>query len=104
MSLVADVFLTTDACFTFLNKTLIMKLVKRAQAPTPKFFKVLRNVGLVLAAVGGTILAAPIALPVLVTSVGGYLVVAGGVASAVSQLTVNEDEILRKAQDDNANK
>ncbi len=81
-----------------------MKLVNRAQAPTPKFFKVLRNVGLVLAAVGGTILAAPIALPVLVTSVGGYLVVAGGVASAVSQLTVNEDEILRKAQDDNANK
>ena len=81
-----------------------MKLVKRAKAPTPKFFKVLRNVGLVLAAVGGTILAAPIALPVLVTSVGGYLVVAGGVASAVSQLTVNEDEILRKAQDDNANK
>ena len=81
-----------------------MKLVNRAQAPTPKFFKVLRNVGLVLAAVGGTILAAPIALPVLVTSVGGYLVVAGGVASAVSQLTVNEDEILRKAQDDNADK
>jgi uncharacterized membrane protein HdeD (DUF308 family) len=81
-----------------------MKLVKRAQAPTPKFFKVLRNVGLVLAAIGGTILTAPIALPVVVTSVGGYLVVAGGVASAVSQLTVNEDEILRKAQDDNANK
>lgn len=81
-----------------------MKLVERAQAPTPKFFKVLRNVGLVLAAIGGTILAAPIALPVLVTSVGGYLVVAGGVASAVSQLTVNEDEILHKAQDDNANK
>ena len=80
------------------------KIINRANAPTPKFFKVLRNVGLVLAAVGGTILAAPIALPVLVTSVGGYLVVAGGVASAVSQLTVNEDEILRKAQDDNANK
>ena len=64
-----------------------MKLVTRAQAPTPKFFKVLRNVGLVLAAIGGTILAAPVALPVVVTSIGGYLIVAGGVASAVSQLT-----------------
>ena len=64
-----------------------MKLVTRAKAPTPKFFKVLRNVGLVLAAVGGTILAAPVALPVVVTSIGGYLIVAGGVASAVSQLT-----------------
>lgn len=68
-----------------------MKLIKRAQAPTPNFFKVLRNVGLVLAAIGGTILAAPIALPVIVTSVGGYLVVAGGVASAVSQLTTIGD-------------
>ena len=68
-----------------------MKLVKRAQAPTPKFFKVLRNVGLVLAAIGGTILAAPISLPIVITSVGGYLVVAGGVASAVSQLTTIQD-------------
>jgi len=81
-----------------------MKIVTRAKAPTPKFFKMLRNVGLVLAAVGGSILAAPIALPVIVSSVGGYLVVAGGVASAVSQLTTKEDEILRKAQDDNVNK
>ena len=64
-----------------------MSLIKRAKAPTPKFFKVLRNIGLVLAAVGGTILAAPIALPVVVISVGGYLALAGGVVSAVSQLT-----------------
>jgi uncharacterized membrane protein HdeD (DUF308 family) len=79
-----------------------MNIIKRAKAPTPKFFKVLRNIGLVLAAVGGTILAAPIALPVVVTSIGGYLAVAGGVVSAVSQLTTKEDEILRKAHDDNA--
>ncbi|WP_162127965.1 MULTISPECIES: hypothetical protein [Flavobacterium] len=68
-----------------------MNIKSRATAPTPKFFKVLRNVGLVLAAVGGSILAAPIALPVVLTSVGGYLVVAGGVASAVSQLTTIGD-------------
>ena len=67
------------------------KIVNRATAPTPKFFKVLRNVGLVLAAVGGTILAAPIALPVLVTTIGGYVVVAGGVLTAVSQLTTTDD-------------
>jgi len=76
-----------------------MTIRKRATAPTPKFFKVLRTIGLVFAAAGGSILAAPIALPALVTSVGGYLVVAGGVASAVSQLTV-ADAILRKTQDD----
>jgi uncharacterized membrane protein HdeD (DUF308 family) len=72
-----------------------MKVVARAKAPTPKFFKVLRNIGLVLAAVGGTILAAPVTLPVIVTSVGGYLVVAGGVASAVSQLTTIKDHVIK---------
>jgi len=67
------------------------KIVNRATAPTPKFFKVLRNVGLVLAAVGGTILAAPIALPVLVTTIGGYMAIAGGVLTATSQLTTTDD-------------
>jgi uncharacterized membrane protein HdeD (DUF308 family) len=67
------------------------KIVNRASAPTPKFFKVLRNVGLALAAVGGTILAAPIALPVLVTTIGGYLAIAGGVLTATSQLTTTDD-------------
>ncbi|MBN8642832.1 MAG: hypothetical protein J0L86_13555 [Flavobacteriales bacterium] len=68
-----------------------MSLIKRAKAPIPKFFKVLRNVGLALAAVGGTILAAPIALPVVVITIGGYLAVAGGVLSAASQLTTTDD-------------
>ena len=67
------------------------KIVNRVTSPTPKFFKVLRNVGLVLAAVGGTILAAPIALPVLVTTIGGYMAVAGGVLTATSQLTRTDD-------------
>ena len=66
------------------------KIVNRAVAPTPKFFKVLRNIGLVLASVGGLILTAPVALPVLIASAGGYLAVAGGVLSAVSQLTVDD--------------
>nr|WP_296687295.1 hypothetical protein [Flavobacterium sp.] len=70
-----------------------MNLIQRAKAPTPKFFKVLRTIGLGLAAVGGTILATPIALPVVITSIGGYLAVAGSVVSAVSQVTtLNEAE------------
>ena len=65
--------------------------MNRASAPTPKFFKVLRNVGLAMAAIGGTILAAPIALPVIVTTIGGYVAVAGGVLSAASQLSTIDD-------------
>ena len=67
------------------------KIIDRAKAPTPKFFKVLRTVGLALAAVGGTILAAPIALPAIITTIGGYVAVAGGVLSAASQLTTSDD-------------
>ena len=67
------------------------KILNRASAPTPKFFKVLRNVGLALAAVGGTILAAPVALPTIVITIGGYVVVAGGVLTSASQLTTMDD-------------
>ncbi|MFA9195940.1 hypothetical protein AAGV33_16145 [Flavobacterium sp. FBOR7N2.3] len=67
------------------------KIITRASAPTPKFFKVLRNVGLAMAAIGGTILTAPIALPVIVTTIGGYIAVAGGVLSAASQLSTTDD-------------
>ena len=77
-----------------------MNIIDRAKAPTPKFFRILRSIGLVLLAVSGTILAAPVVLPVALISAAGYVAVAGGVISAVSQMTVN-DEILRQAQDDN---
>jgi uncharacterized membrane protein HdeD (DUF308 family) len=69
-----------------------MKVMQRLVSPTPKFFKVLRNIGLVLAAAGGAILASPIALPAMVVSIGGYLMVAGGVATAVSQAVVEGPE------------
>lgn len=69
-----------------------MKLAERLKAPTPKFFRVLRNVGLVLAAAGGALLTAPVALPVAVITVAGYLTVAGGVMTAVSQSAVDGEK------------
>ena len=64
------------------------KLIERVQAPTPSFFKKLRNIGLILATIATTIAAAPVALPALVVQIAGYLAVAGGIASAVSQTAV----------------
>ena len=43
-----------------------MKLIDRLKAPTPKFFKILRNIGLGLAAAGGVIIASPIAIPAII--------------------------------------
>ncbi len=68
------------------------EIMHRVQAPTPKFFKTIRTIGLTLAAIGGAVIAAPIALPVGLVSVAGYLVVAGGVLSAVSQVTLKEEK------------
>ena len=68
-----------------------MNLLQRIQAPTPKFFKVLRTVGLSLAAAGGALIASPVVLPVGIVTLAGYLIVAGSVATAVSQVTVKSE-------------
>ena len=78
----------------------MQKIVKRVIAPTPKFFRVLRTVGLVLAAVGGTIVASPVVLPAVITTVGGYVAVAGGVLSAVSQFTMTDESVLDAQEDE----
>ncbi|MGN6165773.1 MAG: hypothetical protein ACTHOF_14660 [Flavisolibacter sp.] len=63
-------------------------VIERAKAPTPGFFKKLRNIGLILAAISGTLLTAPISLPAAVITAAGYLAVASSVMSAVSQTAI----------------
>jgi len=58
------------------------------QAPTPKFFRVLRNVGIVLATAAGTILTTPVSLPAVILTIAGYAAVAGSVMTALSQAAV----------------
>ena len=67
------------------------KIKKRVQSPTPRFFKKIRNIGLVLAAASGAIIAAPVALPAVVIQAAVYLAVASSVASAVSQTAVKSE-------------
>jgi len=63
--------------------------------PTPRFFRRIRNIGIAIATIGGSILAAPVALPAAVVTIAGYLAVAGTVATAVSQaVTTPDDEDL----------
>jgi len=72
-----------------------MSIKKRIKSKTPKFFVTIRNIGLAVAAISGSILAAPVALPVVVVKIAGYLAVAGGIASAVSQATTAQDEPVK---------
>ena len=68
-----------------------MNILQRAAAPTPKFFKLLRNIGLALAAASAAIMASPIMLPASIITAAGYVAVAGAVVSAVSQITVEPE-------------
>ena len=61
-------------------------------APTPKWFKTLRTVGIALASIGGIIITSPITMPTTLVSIGGYLVLGGGIISAVSQTSIKSDE------------
>ncbi|SEA74207.1 hypothetical protein SAMN05443667_10818 [Flavobacterium gillisiae] len=76
-----------------------MNVIKRAKAPTPKFFRILRAIGLALLAISGSVIAAPVVLPVAVVSIAGYIAVAGGVISAISQVTVDEAALSKAEQE-----
>ena len=83
-----------------------MNIVERAKAPTPHFFKVLRTIGLALVTISGGIATAPVALPTVIVTAAGYIALAGGVLSAVSQITVDDDakqeyEIVKRLRKEN---
>jgi hypothetical protein len=70
-----------------------MNIVERYKKPTPRFFKILRNIGIALATAGGAIIAAPIAIPSLIVTIATYMTVVGTVATAVSQAAVKNEDI-----------
>lgn len=74
-----------------------LNLVSRMAAPTPKWFRMVRNVGITLSAVGGVLVAAPISLPAAVISIGGYLLLGGTIIGAVSQTAVSSEEYGEKS-------
>lgn len=69
-----------------------MKIKERYQSTTPKFFRVVRTIGLCLVAIGGVLVASPVTIPTGLVSFGGYLLVAGSVATAVAQATSVDEE------------
>jgi hypothetical protein len=66
-----------------------MNLAERLVAPTPPFFQKIRNAGLVMLAISSAIVGLPVAVPLVVTQIAGYLAVAGTVMSGLSQAAVD---------------
>jgi hypothetical protein len=68
-----------------------MELIQRLVAPTPPFFKKVRNIGLILTALAATVIGLPIQLPEIVGNVAGVLAVAGSIMTGVSQAAVQKE-------------
>ena len=75
-----------------------LNLISRVLSPTPKWFRIVRNVGLALSAVGGILVASPVALPAGIVAVGGYLLLGGSLIGAVSQTAVSSEEYGEKTK------
>lgn len=69
-----------------------MKIIERYKKPTPKFFRILRNIGIALATAGGAIIAAPISIPATIITIATFMTVAGTVATAISQAIIKDED------------
>ncbi|MGX9985903.1 hypothetical protein [Soonwooa purpurea] len=78
-------------------------IVSRIQEPTPKWFKIIRSTGLILSAVGGVLVAAPVALPATLITIGGYLLLGGTLASALSQTAISSEEFGKNSEKSSEN-
>ncbi|TAE78723.1 MAG: hypothetical protein EAY81_11985 [Bacteroidetes bacterium] len=64
-----------------------MEILERISEPTPKFWRKVRKIALILTGIGSIIATAPISLPAGIITIGGYLATAGAVGASLSQLT-----------------
>lgn len=78
-----------------------LNLIERVTAPTPKWFKIIRTIGIALTAVGGAIIAAPVALPAALVTVAGYVMLGGTVATAIAQTAMQTDNAEETQQNEN---
>lgn len=70
-----------------------LSLKERFNAPTPKFWKKVQKVGLILTALGTALATAPVALPAVIVTAAGYAAFGGGLIATMSQFTVEDSEV-----------
>jgi hypothetical protein len=65
-----------------------LSLMTRLSSSTPKWFKTIRNVGIVLTGISTAIIASPVALPAIAATIASYCAVGGIIAAAIAQTAV----------------
>jgi ABC-type xylose transport system permease subunit len=69
-----------------------MSIKQRWCAKTPKFWRRVQKISIIIGAVAGVIISAPIALPAAIVTLSGYAITAGTVAATLSQLTIQDND------------
>lgn len=67
-----------------------LNLKERWNSKTPNFWKKVRKIGVTAGVLGVALTTAPIALPIGIITLGGYLITAGTLTGILSQLTVDK--------------
>ncbi len=62
-------------------------LIKRWKSPTPKFWKKVQEVGVMIGSLGLVLVTPPVGL----TVIGGYMITAGSIVGILSQLTIDDN-------------
>jgi hypothetical protein len=70
-----------------------LSLKERVLAPTPKFWKKVQRIGILLTAIGTVVVTAPVALPAAIITAGSYVAFGGGLIAAMSQFTVEDSQV-----------
>lgn len=62
-------------------------LKKRWNSPTPKFWKKVQEIGVMIGSLGVILITPPVGL----TIIGGYMITAGSIVGVLSQLTIKDN-------------
>jgi uncharacterized membrane protein len=81
-----------------------MEFLDRIQAPTPKWWKKVRNVMFVVAGVSGALLTLPVSLPVGVVTALTYTAVISGTIAGTAQATKDDKVEEKKKKEDDEKK
>jgi hypothetical protein len=65
-----------------------LTLMQRVRSKTPKWFRYVRNTGIILTAVSTAIISAGTAVPAILVTIAGYCAIGGTIAAAVAQTAV----------------
>lgn len=68
-----------------------MELLHRIIAPTPPFFRKVRNLGLLLTAIAAAVFGLPVELPAAIAEIAGGVAIAGSVMTGLGQAAKEQE-------------